>query len=59
MDGERVGMDGAALRVDVEMHRAAGREAIDQLDAAELDDAVLAGVEAGGFGVEDDLAHRQ
>ena len=40
------------------MEDAAGREAIDQLDAADLDDAVLAQVEAGGFGIKDDFAHR-
>ena len=54
----RFGMDHAALRIDVVVKDAAGREAVDQLDAAELDDAVLAGIEAGGFGIEDDLAHR-
>ena len=52
------GMDRAALRIDVAVEDAAGREAVDQLDAADLDDAVLARIEAGGFGVEDDLAHR-
>ena len=44
--------------IDVDVEGAAGREAVDQLDAADLDDAVLARIEAGGFGVEDDLAHR-
>ena len=40
------------------MEGAAGRETIDQLDAAKLDDAVIAEIEAGGFRIEDDLAHR-
>lgn len=53
------GIDGAALRVDEFMEGAAGREPVDQLDAAKLDDAILAGVEAGGFCIEDDLAHHR
>ena len=40
------------------MKDAAGREALEQLDAADLDDAVLAGIEASGFSIKDDLAHR-
>ena len=36
------------------------REAVDQLDAADLDQPMpLIGVEAGGFGIEHDLAHCQ
>ena len=58
VDGQRIGMHHAALRIDVDVEDAAGRETVDQLDAADLDDAVLAGIEAGGFRVEDDLAHR-
>ena len=53
----RAGVD-LALGVDVELDRAAGGAPVDDLDARELDDAVaLLRVEAGGFGVEDDLAH--
>ena len=58
VDGARVGMDHAALRVDVVVKDAAGRKALEKLDAADLDDTVLAGVEAGGFSIKDDLAHR-
>ena len=48
-----------ALRVDEEMDRAARRAPVDDLEAGELDDPVaLQRIEAGGFGVEDDLAHR-
>src|SRR5690606_16566508 len=50
-------MDRAALGIDVLVEGAAGRELVDHLDAAELDDPVLAGIKAGGFGVEDDLTH--
>ena len=46
------------LRVQVLLERAPGRAAVDELDAADLDDPVaLGGFEAGGFGVENDLAH--
>jgi hypothetical protein len=55
MDGKCVGMDLAAVRIDVEMDGPAGREVIDQLDAADFDDAVLAGIEPGGFRIEDDF----
>ena len=56
--GQRVGMDRPALRIDVEVEDAAGRKAVDQFDAADLDDAVLARVQPGRFRVEDDFAHR-
>src|SRR5690606_22932245 len=47
-----------ALGMDVLVVRAASGPAFDQLHAADLDDAVaLLPFEAGGFGVEDDLAH--
>ena len=42
VDGLRLGMDRPALRVDVDVEGAAGREAVDQLDAADLDDPVVA-----------------
>ena len=48
-----------ALRVDVGVEGAAGRHVVDELDRAELDDAVAAvRVEPGGLGVEHDLTHR-
>ena len=56
--GLRLGMDHAALRVDVVVKHPAGRKPLEKLDAADLDDPVLAGVEAGRFGIKDDLAHR-
>src|SRR5690606_9283924 len=44
--------------MDVALPGSAGGAPFDQLDAADLDDAVaLAPFQAGGFGVEDDLAH--
>ena len=50
----------APLRVDVEVQRPTGEPAVHQLDAADLDDAVARfGAEAGGLGVEEDLAHAQ
>ena len=47
-----------ALRIEVGVERRPGRNPVEQLDAADLDQAVaLARVKAGGFGVEDDFAH--
>ena len=47
-----------AVGPQVTMERAAGLAPIDQLDAADFDDAMaLLRLEARGFGVEDDLAH--
>ena len=47
-----------ALGIDVAVKLAARGDAVHELDAADLDQAVAAlGVKAGGFGVEDDLAH--
>ena len=46
------------LGIEVAVEGLAGRDVVEQLDAADLDDPVAVGrVEAGGFGVEDDLAH--
>src|SRR6185312_1689437 len=46
-----------ALRVDVIVERRAGRNPIEQLDTADLDQAMaLRRIEAGGFGVENDFA---
>lgn len=45
-------------RIDVDLKFAARRQVVDQLDAADLYDPVpLSGVEAGGFGIEDDFPH--
>src|SRR5262245_36935920 len=54
-----LGVDGhVALGIDVGMKRGARRNAVDQLDAADLDNAVATErIEAGGFGIENDLAH--
>ena len=46
------------LGIQIAMEAAAGGAPIDDLEAADLDDAMAAlGFEAGGFGVENDLAH--
>ena len=62
--GERQAVHGAralvdlALGVQVAVEMTAARAAIEQLDAADLDDAVAArGLEAGGFGIQYDLTH--
>jgi hypothetical protein len=47
-----------ALGIDVAMEDAAGRHVIDELDAADLDDAMpVIGIESRRLGVEHDLAH--
>ena len=47
-----------ALGIEVSVEVAAGFDAVEDLDAADLDHAVAAlGIDAGGFGVEHDLAH--
>ena len=47
-----------ALGVDVAMEDAPGRHVIDELDAADLDDAVaVGGIEPRRLSVENDLAH--
>jgi hypothetical protein len=46
-----------ALRIEVTMEDPTAGSALDQFDAADFDDAMAARVEAGGFGVEQDLAH--
>ena len=46
------------LGVEVAVEPLAGRDVVEELDRADLDDAVAGGrVEARGFGVEDDFAH--
>jgi hypothetical protein len=55
--GERRRLD-LALGPQVALPGAAARPPVQELDAADLDDAVALGhLEARGFGVEDDLAH--
>jgi hypothetical protein len=59
--GEPVDLDGTGvdrpLGVAVQMEIVARQAAVDQLQAADLDDAVaLLHFQPGGFGVEDDLA---
>jgi hypothetical protein len=55
--GDGVLMD-VALGVDVEVQVAAGQAAVHQFHAADFDQAVACGVvEAGGFGIENDLSH--
>ena len=47
-----------ALGIDEAMELAPRRDAVEELDAADLDQPVAAlRIEAGGFGVEHDLAH--
>src|SRR5450759_5721486 len=47
-----------ALRIEIAVERRAGRNPVEQLDAADLDQAVtLQGIQPGGFGVEDDFTH--
>ena len=57
MHGERALVD-VALGIEVAVEGAARGAPVDQFDAADLDDAVVQfGFEAGGFSVQDDLAH--
>ena len=58
MNGDGAGVD-LALRVDIDVVVAAGELAVGELDAADLDHPVaVAPFEAGGFGIEHDLAHQ-
>ena len=48
-----------ALWIEVAVKGLAGRHAVENLDAADLDQPVAPQrVEAGGFGIENDFAHR-
>jgi len=59
MHGLRALVD-VALRIQVAVEHAAGQPAVEQLHAADLDDAVIMlDFEAGGFRVEDDLTHQR
>ncbi len=56
--GFRVGMHGAILGIDVGVKLSSRRKAIEQFDAAELDQPVAgAGIEPCRLSVEHDLAH--
>ena len=58
MDGLRVRMDRTPLGRDVDVKVSASRKAVHQLDRADLDHAVaVTSVQAGGLGIEDDVAH--
>ena len=47
-----------AFRIEINVKFPAGRQVVLQFDGADLDDPVAGGrIEAGGFGVEDDLTH--
>ena len=49
-----------AVRIEVAMPHPARRDAVDQLDTADLDDAMTGGgIEPRGFSVEHDLAHSE
>src|SRR3984885_8657750 len=49
----------AAFRIEIAMERLARRDAVDELDAADLDQAVaVERIEACGFRVEHDFAHK-
>jgi hypothetical protein len=63
LDGEPVHLIGrlrhVALGVEMAMPHFSGWNTVDQLDAADLDDAMAQrGIESGGFGIEHDLAQR-
>ncbi len=48
----------AAFGVDVDVEGLAGGQVVEQLQRADLDDAVAVfGVETGGFRIQDDLTH--
>ena len=57
---DALGLDGHdALRVQIGLEALAGGKMIHQLDTANLDDPVaVAGLKAGGFGIENNLAHQ-
>ena len=63
LDRQSVNLEGrlrhVAFRVEVEMERLAGRETVDELDAANLNQPIARkGIKAGCFGIENDFAHR-
>jgi hypothetical protein len=49
-----------AVGIEVSVEMAAGLDAVEHLDATDLDHAVAAGrIEPRGFGIEDDFPHRE
>jgi hypothetical protein len=49
-----------ALGVEMAVKDLSRRHAIENLDAADFDQPIAAqGIEAGGFGIEDDFAHER
>ncbi len=57
MHCQRTGLH-LALRIDIAMETLSGQLAIEQLDTADLDDAIAKPeIEARGFRIEDDLSH--
>jgi hypothetical protein len=57
MHGEGFGRH-VALGIDVAVKSLAGRHPVEDFDAADLDQPVAAqGIEASGFGIENDFAH--
>ena len=62
LDRQPVNFEGrfrhVAFRVEITMEGLAGRKAVKQFDTADLDQSIaLKGIEACGFGIENDLAH--
>ena len=56
-DAQRLGRH-RPFGIKVTVKAAAGRDVVDQLDHADLDDAIaVLRIEPGRFGIEDDLAH--
>jgi hypothetical protein len=57
MYGERLGRH-IALRIEMPMKRLAGGHAIENLDTADFNQPIATqGIEAGGFGIQNDFAH--
>ena len=56
---DRFGLGGhVAIGVEIAVERLTGRDPVDHFDAADFDEPVTGlGIEAGRFGVEDNLAH--
>ena len=55
--GQRIRMDDLAFGIDIDMECPSGREPVDKLNAADLDDPVIKPVEASCFCIEYDFAH--
>jgi hypothetical protein len=58
MHRERFGRH-VTLRIEVAVKRLAGRHPVENLDTADLDQSIAPQrVKAGGFGIENNFAHR-